>query len=114
MVGGKDCKQKYHCSILNVSAMSFGAISDAAVTALSTAAKIGGFYHNTGEGGISRFHLDGGGDLVWNIGTGYVIMMIPFSSVSSITHFVCLFVMNSYLSYACKIKVSHPSTLYCY
>ena len=51
--------------------MSFGAISDAAVTALSTAAHQGGFYHNTGEGGISRFHLEGGGDLVWNVGTGY-------------------------------------------
>lgn len=71
VIGGKDCKQKYSASILNVSAMSFGAISDAAVLSLSTAAHSGGFYVNTGEGGISRFHLEGGGHLVWNVGTGY-------------------------------------------
>ena len=51
--------------------MSYGALSDNAILALSSAAKMGGFYHNTGEGGISKFHKDGGGDLVWNVGTGY-------------------------------------------
>ena len=71
VIGGKDCLQKYDASILNISAMSFGALSDAAIRTLSTAAKMGSFYHNTGEGGISRFHLEGGGDLVWNVGTGY-------------------------------------------
>lgn len=70
-IGGPDCTQKYSASILNISGMSYGALSDAAVTALSKAAAMGGFYHNTGEGGISRFHIEGGGDLVWNIGTGY-------------------------------------------
>lgn len=70
-IGGKDCKQKYSSSILNISAMSYGALSDNAVLALNQGAKAGGFYHNTGEGGISRFHLEPGGDIVWNIGTGY-------------------------------------------
>jgi len=71
MIGGKDCKRKYSASLLNVSGMSYGALSDNAILALSTSAKLGGFYHNTGEGGVSKFHIDGGGDLVWNIGTGY-------------------------------------------
>ena len=63
--------QPYSASVLNVSAMSYGAISDHAILALNMGAKHGGFYHNTGEGGVSRFHLQGGGDIVWNIGTGY-------------------------------------------
>jgi len=71
VIGGKDCKQPYSASLLNISAMSYGALSDNAILALSSAAKMGGFYHNTGEGGISKFHKDGGGDLVWNVGTGY-------------------------------------------
>ena len=50
--------------------MSYGALSDNAIKALSSGARMGGFYHNTGEGGISRFHVEGGADLVWNIGTG--------------------------------------------
>lgn len=66
-----DCKQPYSASLLNISAMSYGALSDNAILALSTAAAKGDFYHNTGEGGMSRFHLQGGGSLVWNIGTGY-------------------------------------------
>ncbi|MFT5722148.1 MAG: glutamate synthase domain-containing protein 2 [Motiliproteus sp.] len=70
-VGGPQCRQPYQASILNISAMSFGAISRNAVLALSRGARDGGFYHNTGEGGISPYHLDGGGDLVWQIGTGY-------------------------------------------
>lgn len=71
LFGGKDCKQPYSGSILNVSAMSFGALSQNAVLALSRGAKIGGFAHNTGEGGLSTYHLEGGGDLIWQIGTGY-------------------------------------------
>jgi glutamate synthase domain-containing protein 2 len=61
----------YSASIFNVSAMSYGAISDNAILALNQGAKYGNFYHNTGEGGVSRFHVQGGGDIVWNIGTGY-------------------------------------------
>jgi glutamate synthase domain-containing protein 2 len=71
VIGGKDCKRPYSASLLNISGMSYGALSDNAILALSTGAKLGGFYHNTGEGGVSKFHIDGGGDLVWNIGTGY-------------------------------------------
>jgi len=69
--GNKDCKQPYSCSVLNVSAMSFGSLSGAAVEALNAGAKIGGFAHNTGEGGISPHHTKYGGDLIWQIGTGY-------------------------------------------
>lgn len=61
----------YSASVLNVSAMSYGAISDNAILALNTGARHGNFFHNTGEGGVSRFHLQGGGDVVWNVGTGY-------------------------------------------
>lgn len=64
-------KMRYSASILNVSAMSYGAISDNAILALNAGAKMGHFYHNTGEGGVSKSHKQGGGDLVWNIGTGY-------------------------------------------
>lgn len=66
-----DCTQPYSSSLLNISAMSFGALSDRAVLALSSGAKLGGFSHNTGEGGISEFHKNGGADIVWNIGTAY-------------------------------------------
>ncbi len=71
IVGNKDCTQPYSASILNVSAMSFGSLSTAAIEALNAGAKIGGFAHNTGEGGISPYHLEHGGDLIWQIGTGY-------------------------------------------
>jgi len=60
----------YSSSILNISAMSYGALGDHAIRALNNGAKLGNFYHNTGEGGVSRFHKEGG-DIVWNIGTGY-------------------------------------------
>ena len=71
LVGNKDCKQPYSASILNISAMSFGSLSGNAVEALNTGAKLGGFAHNTGEGGISPHHLKNGGDIIWQIGTGY-------------------------------------------
>lgn len=71
LVGNKDCGQPYSASILNVSAMSFGSLSANAVEALNAGAKIGGFAHNTGEGGISPHHTKYGGDLIWQIGTGY-------------------------------------------
>ena len=70
-IGGPDCTQPYHCSLLNVSAMSYGSLSKAAIAALNGGAKIGGFAHNTGEGGISPYHLQFGGDLIYQIGTGY-------------------------------------------
>lgn len=71
IVGNKDCKQPYSASILNISAMSFGALSGVAVEALNAGAKIGNFAHNTGEGGLSNHHLKHGGDLIWQIGTAY-------------------------------------------
>lgn len=70
-VGGPDCAKPYDMSLLNVSAMSFGALSANAILALNTGAARGGFAHDTGEGGLSEYHLRPGGDLVWEIGTGY-------------------------------------------
>jgi glutamate synthase domain-containing protein 2 len=69
--GGKDCSQPYMASPVNISAMSFGALSKNAIMALNKGAKIGGFSHNTGEGRLSPYHLEHGGDIVWQIGTGY-------------------------------------------
>src|SRR5699024_8143490 len=70
-IGNKDCKQPYSASILNISGMSFGALSANATEALNAGAKIGNFAHNTGEGGLSKYHLKHGGDLIWQIGTAY-------------------------------------------
>ncbi len=70
-IGGPDCKYPYNSSILNISAMSFGALSKNAIRALNGGAKDGGFAHNTGEGGLSHYHLEMGGDIIWQIGTGY-------------------------------------------
>ena len=70
-VGGKDCTQPYDISLFNVSAMSFGALSANAIQALNLGAKMGGFAHDTGEGSISRHHRTHGGDLIWEIGSGY-------------------------------------------
>ena len=69
--GGPRCKQPYEASPLNISAMSFGALSKNAILALNKGARLGKFAHNTGEGGISPYHLEHGGDLIWQIGTGY-------------------------------------------
>lgn len=71
MIGGEFCKQPYSLSLLNISAMSFGSLSTASVLSLNGGAKDGNFAHNTGEGGISPYHLQNGGDLIWQIGTGY-------------------------------------------
>src|SRR4051812_8060009 len=70
-VGGDQCARPYQTSRLNISAMSFGALSANAIEALNWGAKIGGFYHDTGEGGLSPYHLKHGGDIVWEIGSGY-------------------------------------------
>ncbi|MEO7363139.1 MAG: FMN-binding glutamate synthase family protein [Gemmatimonadaceae bacterium] len=71
LVGGPDCKQPYSASMFNVSGMSYGSLSKNAVLALNTGAKAGNFAHNTGEGGLSPYHLEPGGDIIWQIGTGY-------------------------------------------
>ena len=70
-IGGKDCKQKYSASIFNISAMSFGSLSANAILALNLGAKKGSFAHDTGEGSISQYHRIHGGDLIWEIGSGY-------------------------------------------
>lgn len=71
VIGGPDCRHPYSASLLNISAMSYGSLSKNAILALSNGAKLGGFAHNTGEGGVSDHHLAGGGDLIWQVGTGY-------------------------------------------
>lgn len=76
-VGGPDCKKPYNASIFNVAGMSYGALSSNAVESLVQGAKIGGFAVNTGEGGLSRCHLEGRGDLIWQIGTGYFSCRTP-------------------------------------
>lgn len=70
MVGNAQCRQPYDLSVFNISAMSYGALSKTAISALNKGAALGKFAHNTGEGAISEFHLLGG-DLIWQIGTGY-------------------------------------------
>ena len=71
MVGGPDCKQPYSLSLFNVSAMSFGSLSANAIRALNKGAKLGNFAHDTGEGGFSRYHKEFGGDIIWELGSGY-------------------------------------------
>lgn len=71
LIGNKDCTQPYSCSIYNISAMSYGSLSSNAVEAMNAGAQIGGFAHNTGEGGLSPYHLKHNGDIIWQIGTGY-------------------------------------------
>ncbi len=70
LIGSDKCSQKYNASIINISAMSFGSLSKNAIMALNQGAKMAGFAHNTGEGGISPYHLQGG-DLIFQVGTGY-------------------------------------------
>jgi glutamate synthase domain-containing protein 2 len=70
-VGGSACQKPYDISLFNISAMSFGALSANAIMALNLGAKKGGFAHDTGEGSISRYHREHGGDLIWEIGSGY-------------------------------------------
>ncbi|HLH49406.1 MAG TPA: FMN-binding glutamate synthase family protein [Roseiarcus sp.] len=70
-VGGPDCAQPYAISVFNISAMSFGALSANAVRALNAGARRGGFAHDTGEGGFSPYHRENGGDVIWEIGSGY-------------------------------------------
>ena len=71
VVGGPDCSRSYSASIFNISAMSFGALSANAIRSLNIGAKKGNFAHDTGEGGYSPYHRENGGDLIWEIGSGY-------------------------------------------
>jgi glutamate synthase domain-containing protein 2 len=71
LVGGPQCAQPYSASVFNISAMSFGSLSANAIRALNTGAKLGGFAHDTGEGGYSPHHRAGGGDIIWELGSGY-------------------------------------------
>jgi glutamate synthase domain-containing protein 2 len=70
-IGGPDCTKPYDASVFNISAMSFGALSPNAIRALNKGAKAGNFAHDTGEGGVSPYHRENGGDLVWEVGSGY-------------------------------------------
>ena len=70
-VGGPSCLQPYSLSVFNISAMSFGSLSPNAIRALNKGAKLGGFAHDTGEGSISSYHREFGGDIIWEIGSGY-------------------------------------------
>jgi len=71
LLGGPDCRLPYSASVFNISAMSFGALSANAIRALNRGARLGGFAHDTGEGGLSPHHRENGGDLIWEIGSGY-------------------------------------------
>ena len=70
-IGGPQCSQPYSASIFNISAMSFGSLSANAIRALNKGAKLGNFAHDTGEGSISPYHREHGGDLTWELGSGY-------------------------------------------
>ena len=70
-IGGPDCTQPYAASLFNISAMSFGSLSANAIQALNAGARRGGFAHDTGEGSIASWHRLHGGDLIWEIGSGY-------------------------------------------
>ncbi len=71
LIGGPDCQKPYSASIFNISAMSFGALSKNAILALNAGARKGNFAHDTGEGGYSPYHRENGGDIIWEIGSGY-------------------------------------------
>ena len=81
-IGGPDCTKPYDASVFNISAMSFGALSPNAIRALNKGAKAGGFAHDTGEGGLSPYHRENGGDLIWEIGSGYFGARNPDGSFS--------------------------------
>ena len=70
-IGGPQCTQPYSASVFNISAMSFGSLSANAIRALNEGARRGGFYHDTGEGSLSRYHREMGGDICWELGSGY-------------------------------------------
>ena len=71
LIGNAQCSQPYSASIMNISAMSFGSLSANAIRALNKGAQLGNFYHDTGEGSLSPYHLENGGGIVWQIASGY-------------------------------------------
>jgi glutamate synthase domain-containing protein 2 len=81
-IGNEQCRKPYSASVFNISAMSFGALSANAILALNEGARRGRFFHDTGEGSISRYHREPGGDLVWEIGSGYFGCRNPDGSFS--------------------------------
>jgi glutamate synthase domain-containing protein 2 len=76
-IGGSACRAPYSASVFNISALSFGALSANAILALNRGARDGGFAHDTGEGGVSRYHRENGGDLIWEVGSGYFGCRMP-------------------------------------
>jgi glutamate synthase domain-containing protein 2 len=86
-IGSSQCSKPYMASLFNISAMSYGSLSKNAILALNAGAKEGGFFHNTGEGGLSPYHLGPGGDVVWNIGTGYFSCRDEYGNFSP-EHFI--------------------------
>src|SRR5260370_28698171 len=76
-IGGPDCARPYDASIFNISAMSFGALSANAIRALNKGAKVGSFAHDTGEGGLSPYHRENGGDINLGNGCGYFAARHP-------------------------------------
>jgi len=81
-IGGAECRKPYSASVFNISAMSFGALSANAIRALNKGARMGGFAHDTGEGGLSRYHREHGGDIIWELGSGYFGCRNPDGSFS--------------------------------
>jgi glutamate synthase domain-containing protein 2 len=79
-IGGPQCERPYSASVFNISAMSFGALSPNALRALNSGAKKGNFAHDTGEGGYSSYHRENGGDIIWEIGSGYFSCRNPDGS----------------------------------
>ena len=81
-IGGPDCTQPYSASVFNISAMSYGSLSANAVRSLNRGAKLGGFAHDTGEGGFSPYHAEHGGDIIWELGSGYFSARNPDGTFS--------------------------------
>jgi glutamate synthase domain-containing protein 2 len=81
-IGGPECQKPYSASVLNISAMSFGALSANAIRALNGGARLGDFAHDTGEGGFSPYHAEKGGDIIWEIGSGYFGCRTPDGAFS--------------------------------
>jgi glutamate synthase domain-containing protein 2 len=82
-IGGPECEKPYSASVLNISAMSFGALSANAIRALNGGARLGNFAHDTGEGGFSPYHAEKGGDIIWEIGSGYFGCRTPDGAFSA-------------------------------
>jgi glutamate synthase domain-containing protein 2 len=81
-IGGPECKQPYSASVFNISAMSYGSLSANAILSLNKGAKLGNFAHDTGEGSISPYHREHGGDLIWEVGSGYFGCRTPDGTFS--------------------------------